>query len=88
LYLQAEKWSKLPSEILFIKDWVDANAVNQAVWQFGSALEVALAEAEEKGKSDKDKKARRQAVITSWLGGSVAKQYRDPGNAEVAAKRI
>lgn len=71
-------------------DWFVANAVNQAVWHFGQSLEVALLEAEEKGKNKKDKEARRKAVLQRWLSGSSeGKQYRDPAStAEGTSKRI
>ena len=88
LYLQAKEWSKLPSEILFIEGWYDARSVNQAVWHFGVSLEAAMHDAEKKAKTDKEKQARREAVLTRWLTtrGS-AKQYQDPAGADRMAKR-
>ena len=89
IYQQAEKWSKLPSEILFISEWFDARAVNQAVWHFGRSLEVALHEAEQKGKNEKDKQARRVGVLDRWLAtGPGVKRHRDPATSEAMAKRI
>lgn len=90
LYNQSETWGKLPSEILFLEDWQDAYMVNQAVWYFGKELEIALNEAEEKVKTAKGKKARRQQVLDRWLslqGGP--KQYRNPGaDPEGMSKRL
>jgi hypothetical protein len=80
LYNQAETWGKLPSEILFLTDWIDCYTVNQAVWNFGKALEAALAEAEEKGKTQQGKTARRKLVLDTWLNPKAGpKKYRNPG---------
>lgn len=88
IYQQAEKWSKLPSEILFIEEWFDARSVNQAVWHFGTSLEAALNQAGSKEKTEKGKQARREAVLMQWLStGKTAKRYRDPVSAENMSKR-
>lgn len=81
LYCQAEKWSTRPSDLLHLTDWMVAFSIDQAVWNFGESLTAALYEAEDKGKNAREKKARRQQVLRTWLGdGSAAKQqYRDPG---------
>lgn len=83
LYRQAEQWSTRPSEILRVTDWMAAYSIDQAVWNFGTALQAALDKAEDEGKNKNQKRRKREQVLKKWLPGGQAdtKAYRDPARS-------
>ena len=84
LYQQAKAWKKLPSELLHLGpdgDFLDAYAIDQAVWSFGNALEVALQSAEDSKKTERAKKSARTRVFQQWIPEAATEgpRLRDPG---------
>lgn len=82
LWRQAETWGCKPSDILHVEDdWQAAYTIDQAVWNFGSALQAALDKAVDNPKmKDKQRKRAQEKVFSKWLPGGQAdtSRFRDP----------
>lgn len=82
LWRQAESWGCRPSEILHItEDWQAAYTVDQAVWNFGAALQAALDKATSNPKmKERERKKAQDKVFSKWLPGGQAdtSRFRDP----------
>ena len=61
-------WGKTPSELLGVTGIYESYCVNEAVWAFGSAVEVAVEEAASQGKNDKLRKANAQNTFRKMMG--------------------
>jgi hypothetical protein len=74
-------WRCQPSEILYLdpSDWQTCFSVDQAVWNFGVALEEALDQAAKNTKNDRQRERARNKVFAQWLPGVMADttRYRD-----------
>jgi hypothetical protein len=66
-YNQAKTWRVTPASLLFLDtdDQIAAHGFNNAAFIFGTALEAALAQVEDK--EPKRAEAKRQRVLNKWL---------------------
>jgi hypothetical protein len=75
-WLLAKAYRKTPSELYFIHDEVAAWCFNRAVYMFGSELDAELQAAGDGAKNQMQAQARRQRVMSLWLGAP--QQFKDP----------
>lgn len=77
LWLTAKSVRARPSELLDVQDPYAAYCLDNAVSEFGRAIESELSEVEGKTKKEIQKKSDR--VLRKWL--DMPQQYRDPASA-------
>lgn len=75
LYNQAKAWATRPSDLLAVGDRWLAFCLDNAVYTFGSALEMELKGTE--GKNKKEIQNKQQRTLDKWL--DMPLKFRSPG---------